>query len=271
LFPEVGITKQQVLDYYRHVAPKLLPFLHDRPVTLERLPEGLGEGRPRFWQKNTPAHYPDWIERINLPSEQGKPVHYVLVKDLASLLFLVNQGALTFHISFSRAQHLAEPDFVLFDLDPGEASFMDAVAVAKQLRHLLRADDREGFVKTSGKTGLHVLVSWREQGGFDAARAWALQMAQRVATGLPDQATVERSKAKRGRRVYVDVLQNALGHHVVPPYVLRAVPEATVSMPLAWRELTVALDPRRFTLDAALRRWARQQKDPLARLVKEWK
>jgi len=131
LFPDTGITKGDVLDFYRRIAKWLLPFLRDRPVTLERLPDGLGaSGKAHFWQKNTPGYYPDWIPRIDLPSERGKSVHYALVNDLNTLLYLVNQGTLTFHVWFSRIHDLDRPDCVLFDLDPGQASFQDAVTVA---------------------------------------------------------------------------------------------------------------------------------------------
>src|SRR5262249_1809500 len=122
MYPDVGITKGDVVDYYRRVAPRLLPFLKDRPCTLERLPAGLGEGVPHFWQKNTPASYPDWVPRVERPSEQGKPVHYVLVNDEETLLYLVNQGTLTFHPWMSRVAELDRPDYVLFDLDPGGAA-----------------------------------------------------------------------------------------------------------------------------------------------------
>ena len=119
---------------------------------------------PHFWQKRTPDYYPEWIKRVELPSERGKPVPYVLVNDEATLLYLVNQGTLTFHVGFSRLADLDRPDFVLFDLDPGQASFADAVAVAKALHELLQAEGHQAFVKTSGKTGLHVLVPWEQAG-----------------------------------------------------------------------------------------------------------
>jgi bifunctional non-homologous end joining protein LigD len=157
---------------------------------------------------------------------------------------------------------------VLFDLDPGQASFADAVAVAKALRAALRAEGHEAFVKTSGKTGLHVLVPWERAVEYAEARAWALSVAQRVVEALSDQATVERSKAKRGRRVYIDVIQNAMGHHAVPPYVLRAVPGAPVSTPLRWQELTPHLDPRAYNLKTIFRRLARQQHDPMTGLLR---
>jgi bifunctional non-homologous end joining protein LigD len=268
MYPEDGITKGEVIEFYRRIAPHLLPHLRDRPATLERLPEGVGNGRaPHFWQKNTPPSYPDWIPRVELPSEQGKTVSYVLVNDLETLLYLVNQGTLTFHVWFSRVEDLDRPDFVLFDLDPGQSAFGNVITVANQLHEVLTEEGSKAYVKTSGKTGLHVLVSWDAEGGYDEARAWAGHLAERVVEGLPDEATTERSKAKRGRRVYVDVLQNARGHHAVPPYVLRAVPGATVSTPLRWSEVTPDLDPARFNLKTIFRRLARLKRDPMAGLA----
>lgn len=266
MYPEDNITKGEVLEFYRRIAPRLLPYLRDRPATLERLPEGLAAGAPHFWQKNTPPSYPDWIARAELPSETGETVRYVLVNDLQTLLYLVNQGTLTFHVWFSRVGELDRPDFVLFDLDPGEATFADAVAVAREVHSVLKAEGIKAYLKTSGKTGLHVLVPWTGDGGHDEARAWAVEMAGRVVDAMPERATTERSKAKRGTRVYVDVMQNARGRHAVPPYVLRPVPGATVSTPLNWNELKAALTPARFTLKTIFRRLARQKRDPMAGL-----
>jgi bifunctional non-homologous end joining protein LigD len=189
------------------------------------------------------------------------------VNDEATLLYLVNQGTLTFHVGFSRIADLDRPDFVLFDLDPGRASFTDAVTAAKALHVALRMEGRRAFVKTSGKTGLHVFAPWERQTEYDEARSWALAMAQRVVDTLPDRATVERSKARRGKRVYIDVMQNAKGHHAVPPYVLRALPGAPVSTPLRWQELTPHLDPRGFNLKTIVQRLARQRHDPMDGLL----
>ncbi len=267
-FPEAGITKGDVFDYYRRVAPFLLPYLRHRPLTLERLPEGLTEGRAHFWQKNTPPSYASWLKRAELVSEAGKPVRYALVNDLPSLLYLVNQGAVTFHIWSSRISDPDHPDFVLFDLDPGGAALADAVVVAKQLHELLGQQGQKALVKTSGKSGLHVLVPWQREGDFDEARQWALDIARQAGDKLPHLATVEIRKAKRAGRVYIDVLQNARGHHAVPPYVVRAVQNASVSMPLQWRDLSPDLDPTRFTVRTVPRLLARQRRDPLAGLLK---
>lgn len=266
MFPKAGVTKGDVLRFYENIAEYLLPHLKDRPMTLERLPDGLnGPKAPRFWQKNTPSYYPAWIPRIELPSQEGRAVHYAIVNDADTLLYLVNQGAITFHPYLSRVEHLDRPDFVLFDLDPGEATFADAVKIAKKLHERLEGEKVESFVKTSGKTGLHVLSPWEQEGGFDKARGWALDVAEEVVKALPKIATTERSKARRKGRVYVDVMQNAEGKHVVPPYVLRATPRATVSAPLEWDELTAKLNPAKFTMDAVLKRAKRH--DPIAGLL----
>jgi bifunctional non-homologous end joining protein LigD len=264
MYPDACITKGDVFAYYERISDRLLPFLKDRPVTLERLPDGLdGATAPHFWQKNTPASYPEWIRRVDFPSEQGKSVQYALVNDTPTLLYLVNQGTLTFHVWSSRVQDPGRPDFVLFDLDPGEAGIAGAVEVARTLRSVLDEAGTEAVVKTSGKSGLHVITSWTQRGGYDEARAWARMIAEQVASSMPGRATVESRKAKRGGRVYIDVLQNARGHHAVPPYVLRAVPGAPVSTPLDWRELKEDLDPAAFNLKTIFRRLARRKSDPL--------
>src|SRR3954466_6473377 len=150
-FPEVGVTKGDVLQYYLGAADKLLPHLHDRPITLERMPDGVGEGKPRFWQKNTPDYYPSWGRRAELKNEDGKVVRYALVNDVDTLAYLVNQGAITFHPFLSRVKSLDRPDFVLFDLDPGGARFAAVVRIAKAIHEVLVEQQIQPLVKTSGK------------------------------------------------------------------------------------------------------------------------
>jgi bifunctional non-homologous end joining protein LigD len=272
MFPQVGISKGEVLRFYDRISARLLPHLRNRPATLERLPEGVKDGAaPHFWQKHIPSYYPTWIPRIELPTEDGRSVTYVLVNDRDTLLYLVNQGTLTFHVWLSRIHNLARPDFVLFDLDPSEVSFTKVMLVAKRVHKLLRSQRFSVFVKTSGKRGLHVLVPWEQRGGYAEAREWAKQLAQAVVAEVPDIASLEPRKAMRRGKVYVDVLQNVRGHHVAPPYVLRAVPQACVSTPLAWHELTSDLHPQRFTLRTFFRRLARQRRDPFAPLLEHYR
>jgi bifunctional non-homologous end joining protein LigD len=226
------------------------------------------EGAPHFWQKNTPEYYPRWIKRVKLPTEKGTSVSYTLVNDLRTLLYLVNQNVLTFHTWFSRVQKPDTPDFVLFDIDPHQSTFPNAVKVAKKLHEILDEEGIENFVKTSGKSGLHVLIPWNAKSGdFDQARGFAAAIAQRVADALPKIATTQRSINARGNRVYVDAMQNAKGKHAVPPYVLRATPAATVSMPLKWSELTSKLSPKKYDMKTALKIIARMKTDPLNALT----
>jgi bifunctional non-homologous end joining protein LigD len=256
MFPEAKLTKGDLLKYYDAVADKLLPYLRDRPVTLERLPDGVGEGKPQFWQKNSPDYYPNWIARFPLPNERGETVNYALVNDKATLLYLVNQGAVTFHPFFSTVGDLDHPTFVVFDIDPHQTTFANAVKVAKVLQKTLEAHKVKPLIKTTGKTGLHVMAPWK-RGGFDEARAWALEIATEVVAKIPDIATLERNIKKRGDRVYLDVMQNSPGKHAVPPYVVRTTPTATVSMPLNWTDLNARLDPKKFTIKTAMKRLKR--------------
>ena len=252
MFPEARLTKGDLLKYYDQVADKLLPYLRDRPVTLERLPDGVGEGKPHFWQKNSPDYYPDWIGRFPLPNERGETVNYAMVNDKPSLLYLVNQGAVTFHPFFSTADDPDHPTFVVFDIDPHQSTFANAVKVAKVLHKVLEARKVKPLLKTTGKSGLHVIAPWK-RGDFDKARAWALEIATEVVDQIPDIATLERNIKKRGDRVYLDVMQNSPGKHAVPPYVVRTTPTATISMPLKWTNLNAKLDPKKFTIKTAMR------------------
>jgi bifunctional non-homologous end joining protein LigD len=268
MFPEKGYTKGDVLHYYAAVARLLLAHLRNRPITLERLPDGVRPGAPHFWQKRTPSYYPDWIPRFETMSKEGKRVNYPLVNDERTLLYLVNQGTLTFHPWLSRTENIDHPDFVLFDLDLGTSTaFADLIKIAKELHKQLDAERVDNFVKTSGKTGLHLLARWTEPGGYDDARAWAFSMAGRVTESLPDIATIERRKSARHGKAYVDVMQNAKGHHVVPLYVLRAVSSATVSTPLKWSEVASRLTPARFDLKTAPKRFEHQKKDLMEALI----
>ena len=265
MFPQVNITKGDLLRYYQSVAKLILPHLDNRPMTLERMPEGLqSEKSPHFWQKNTPAYYPKWIPRVRLPTEDDRKVDYLLVNDEPALLWLVNQGVITFHPWFSTIDDPDRPTFVLFDIDPHQSTFANAVKVAKELHVVLEKEKIKSFVKTTGKTGLHVMTPWKQKGGFAEARGWAEKIADRVVAQIPDIATTERPIANRGQRVYLDVQQNSKGKHGVPPYVIRTTPQATISMPLDWKDLTARLDPKKFTVKTPVKRLERVDLNELA-------
>ena len=199
-FPADGITKGDVFHYYAEVADRLLPFLRDRPMTLERLPDGIGDGNPHFWQKHTRRTTRRGSRGFEFPTERGRTVQYVLVNDKATLLYLVNQGTLTFHPWLSRVDEPDRPGLRALRPGPGSGDVRDAVRQWPKSCAGLDEEGVESVPKTTRQAGLHVLTLWPEEGGgFDEAREWARSLAERVVEALPDLATVEIRKAKRGK------------------------------------------------------------------------
>jgi bifunctional non-homologous end joining protein LigD len=257
LYPDDGITKADLADYYRRVAGHMLPYLADRPIALERYPDGLsGE---RVFQKNVPRYYPEWIARVRVP-KQGGSLQHVLVKEPATLVYLANQACLTVHAFLSRADRLRHPDQLIFDLDPPGAEFQLARRVALDLRRLLEEELRlPTFVKTTGGDGLHVMVPLDRSEDFDAVRAFAAEVGRLLARRDPDRVTVEQRKQKRGNRLFVDVMRNAYAQTAVPPYAVRARTGAPVATPLDWEEVRdPRLRPDRFTMRSIFGRLARR-------------
>jgi bifunctional non-homologous end joining protein LigD len=260
---EEGLTKGDLLAYYRAIAPWLLPYLADRPLTLVRHPDGIA-GKS-FFQKDAPAWAPAWVRRETLWSEHGgREIRFFVVEDVESLLFVANLGAIPLHVQASRVADLAHPDWCILDLDPKDAPFRDVVAIARALHELGEEIGLPAYLKTSGSAGLHVLVPLGGRLTFEQARTLAELLAQVVVARHADIATLERRVADRGGRVYVDTGQNGHGRLLVAPFSVRALPGAPVSMPLRWSELGPRLDPRRFTIRNALARLRRLGVDPLA-------
>jgi bifunctional non-homologous end joining protein LigD len=260
-FPAVGLTKGDVLDYYRGVAPYLLPHLADRPLVMERWPEGVVDGH--FYQKDAPAYFPEWLKReaVHYP-HSGKTDHHPLVSDVADLLYLVNLGTLTLHTFLSRTDDLDHPDILVIDLDPPEEAadaegFRLAVHSAFLVREELGRLGLEPFVKTSGKRGLHLALPLDRRLDYQQARESLTQLFERLSSAYPDRLTRDIRKAKRGGRVYLDALRMALGATVVPAYVVRATPSATVSMPVTWDELPGLESGAAFDITNAPARLAR--------------
>jgi len=259
-FPQVGITKGELLAYYHDVAPFLLPHLRDRPLTLERYPEGV-EGES-FYQKDVPSYYPEWLRTFSKKYERaGKLVHHPLVDDLADLLYLVNLGTLTFHTILARIDDPTHPDVLVIDVDPPAAgdeepssAFDRAREAAHLLRDQLREEGLEPLVKTSGKRGLHLGLPLDGSLDFAQVRDVLATLFEKAIARRPELLTQEARKEKRGDRVYLDALRMAHGASVVPPYVVRPTPVASVSMPLTWEELDALEDPLVFTVRTAMER-----------------
>ena len=255
-------TKGDLIEYYRAVAPWILPYLRDRPVVLTRYPNGI-DGKS-FFQKDAPSWVPDWIRTETLWSKHAqREIHYFVCEDEDALAYLANLGTIPLHIWSSRIETLSQPDWIVLDLDPKGAPFEHVVRVAKAIHALCRDLELRSFVKTSGQAGLHILIPLAGACTYEQSRALAQLLAKVIESELPDIATTHRSIDKRGGKVYLDYVQNAHGRLIVAPYSVRPWPQAPVSMPLRWSEVTGKLDTTRFTIKTALRRLRRQASDPL--------
>ncbi|WP_411133347.1 non-homologous end-joining DNA ligase [Streptomyces sp. C10] len=234
LFPDDGLTKADVVGYYRRVAASMVPQLRGRPLMLERLPEGLGG--PQFMQKDTPAHYPDWIRRAEVTKEGGTVTHTVC-DEKATLLFLADQAFLTFHRWLSRAARPEHPDRLVFDLDPPGPDFEAVREAARQLCGLLDELGLPAVLMTTGSKGLHVIVPLDGKSDFDTVRGFAQEAAAVLAERHPDRLTTAVRKKSRGNRLYLDVQRNAYAQTAVAPWSLRAKPGAPVAVPISRAQL----------------------------------
>ena len=247
-WPADGITKGDLCSYYEAIATVLLPHLRDRPVTLVRFPDGI-EGKS-FFQWRIPDKAPPWVRSLRLRSdkEDGKEVSTILINDLSSLMYVANLGCIPLHVIASKAGALDICDFLTLDLDVELASLQAAIPIALTIRHVLDEAGLRGFPKTSGKTGIHVLVPLGSGLPFDVARQLLELVARIVLQRHPQEATMERRKEKRGQRVFIDVGQTGRLRTIVAPYSVREAPGAPVSTPLSWDEVSLSLDPSSFNI-----------------------
>jgi bifunctional non-homologous end joining protein LigD len=262
LFPADGLTKADIADYYENVSEWMLPHVRDRPLSLMVFPGGIeGQG---FFQKNTPAHYPDWIKRVEA-EKRGGTVNHAVVSSADTLVYLVGQNTITPHVWLSRADRLRQPDRIVFDLDPAPGADFTAVRrAARQTGELLREIGLEPFAQVTGSKGIHVWTPLRRRATFEEVKPFARSAAELLASRYPDELTTEFRKAERGGRILVDVLRNAYAQTAVPPYALRPRPGAPVATPIAWEELSDSkLRADRWTATNVLRR-LRSKGDPWA-------
>jgi bifunctional non-homologous end joining protein LigD len=257
-------TKGDLLDYYRAVAPALLPYLRDRPVVLDRYPDGV-DGKS-FFQKNAPEKVPSWVRVERAVGEDGEETRAFVCDDLDTLLYLVNLGTIPLHLASSRVASREHPDWSILDLDAKDAPFAQAVAVARAAGALCRELGLPAYVKTSGASGLHVLLPLGGRVTHDQSRQFAELLARVLAAEAPAIASVARLPRARAGKVYVDFLQNGRGKLLVAPYSVRPRPGAPVSTPLAWAELAEGLDPADSNLDTVPPRVAAGE-DPWAGLL----
>jgi len=253
LYPAARVTKGDVLTYYIRVAPLLLPFLQDRPLTMHRFPDGFGgEG---FFEKDAPAGTPEYVDIFtHFSKTAGRDVHFIVCDNLDTLIWIANLASLEIHIALSTAGSFESPDFLLFDIDPEPPlRFDDVIDVAHIVREQLEGAGLQPFVKTSGKKGVHIVVPLIPGYRFSEAREFAHRMGKEIARTAPHVVS-EFPRSRDPGTIFIDYLQNAHGKTMVAPYSLRATPGATVSAPLRWEELRHGVRPEDFNIKTMLSR-----------------
>jgi bifunctional non-homologous end joining protein LigD len=258
-FPENGITKGEVIDYYDRIAEVMLPHVRDRFMSMHRFPDGI-DGM-HFYQKETPDYFPDWIRTMEVEKKEGVNCQ-VVIQEPATLAYLAQQACLTPHIWLSRVDAPRKPDRIVFDFDPSrpwDQAFAAVRTAAQRLRTLLHELGLASFVMTSGSRGLHVHVPIQRRHDFDEVKPFARAVAELLSARYPDDLTTEIRKNKRKDRIFVDFLRNEYAQTAVAPYALRARPGAPVATPLEWDELSVSgMGPRKYALKNIFRRLSRK-------------
>ena len=247
LFPDDGISKGELAAYYEAIAPLMIPHIRGRPVTMERYPSGIGA--KGFMHKNVSKGFPAWLERIEAPKKDGT-VHYPVVQDTRSLLWIANQNCITPHVWISRAPHLYQPDVCVIDLDPSKADEPDVLrSAALGVRDLLAEIGLTSWVKTSGSKGFHIVVPLDGKAGFGNVSRFAHALAGELIARSPDTLTQEFAKKDRGGKILLDVGRNGYSATFAAPYAVRPKPGAPVSAPCTWEEVERGdVGPRSFTL-----------------------
>jgi bifunctional non-homologous end joining protein LigD len=260
LFPEDGITKQDLAEYYAAMAPLMVPHLRGRPLMLQRFPNGID--RPGFMQKDA-SRLPDWVHRVEVRKEGGTVVH-AIADEPATLVHVANQSCVTVHAWLSRVGHLEAPDQLMFDLDPSTEGFGQVRDAALAVRDLLDELHLPAYVKTTGSRGLHVVSPLDGGAGIEEVRGFARDVAEVLVARMPSALTVEWSKERRQGRLYVDILRNGYAQTAVAPYSVRPLRGAPVAVPLRWEELDEpGFDVRGHTLRSVPDR-VRREGDPWA-------
>jgi DNA ligase D-like protein (predicted polymerase)/DNA ligase D-like protein (predicted 3'-phosphoesterase) len=254
-WPDEKYTKGDLLEYYEHIAPYILPYLKDRPLSLKRNPNGIQE--EGFFHKDAGDIAPDWMKTKEIYSEStDKMINYLVCNDVESLLFIANLGCIEMNPWNSTIDEQDKPDYIVMDIDPSEQNTFDEVIdVALTIREILTEAGVEGYCKTSGSSGLHIYVPFGQKYTYEESKDFAHILATIVTERLPELTTIERSLSKRKKnQIYVDYLQNRRGQTLASAYSVRPKPGATVSAPLEWSEVKHGLKPGDFTIKNMMKR-----------------
>ncbi|HEY0190228.1 MAG TPA: non-homologous end-joining DNA ligase [Kofleriaceae bacterium] len=265
-----GITKGDLIAYLAVASEWMLPHVGSRPLTIVRCPDGLnGKARACFFQKHVLPGAPAAIGRVAVPESDGDSSTYMQVHDMPGIVALAQLGTLEIHSWGSHADHIEQPDVMVFDLDPDEGLAWDQVALAAiELRGRLRKLHLDSFVKTTGGKGLHVVVPFDRGPSWDEVKAFTMGIAEAMERDEPERFTSNMAKVKRKGKIFVDYLRNGRGATFIAPYSPRARPGAPVAVPITWDELAEGVDPQAFTTQTVPRRLAQLAADPWAELAR---
>lgn len=235
IYPKDKITKRKILEYYQNNADLLLPYFKDRPITLERFPNGIKEDG--FYQKNASYFFPKWIKTLPIFKKNKESINLILCNNRTSLIYLVNLAAISFHLWLSKKDNLSKPDRLIFDLDPSSDNFKDVIKAAKILKKILEDLNLNPFVMTTGSKGLHVVVPIKREKEFSFTHEMSKKIALLAFEKEPDLLTLKMAKKLRKKRVFIDYVRNSYGQTTIAPYSLRPISKAPIATPLYWEEL----------------------------------
>jgi bifunctional non-homologous end joining protein LigD len=266
-FPDAGLTKGDVIDYYADVAEVMVPHMKRYGVSMQRFPDGLQGGS--FYNKDAPDYFPDWIKTVNFPKEEGGSFNAPIVDSKAALVYMADQAVLTPHLYLARTDDLRHPDKMIYDLDPPEGTedFDLVREAALDIRSVMDALDLMAWVQTTGSKGYHVVIPLDRSADFDEVRQFAHDVALVLVRRHEEKYTLEQRKKKRRERIFLDVLRNSYGATTVAPYGVRARPGAPVATPLDWDELKTGADPQEWTIENISDRLA-QKDDPWSGMMR---
>lgn len=251
LYPEVGFTKAQIIDYYARIAPVMIPHVAGRCITLRRWPNGVDQ--QSFFEKRCPGHRPGWVSTALGPGDGDEGIDYCRIDEPASLVWTANLAALELHSPMARCVDIESPTMLVFDLDPGEpATITECCQVALVLREILATVDLECVAKTSGSKGMQVYIPLNTPHTHKHASSFALAVGQMAVRQLPNLVLVEMTKALRTGKIFVDWSQNSRHKTTIAPYSLRARPRPTVSTPIGWDEVADGADGADMVFDAEM-------------------
>lgn len=254
-FPKDGITKGDIVNYYKEAADLILPYLKNRPQSMNRFPNGIAA--PSFYQKDIDVHKtPSWLQTESIFSESNNAdIDYLICNDKATLLYMANLGCIEMNPWNSTLKKIDNPDWVVIDIDPDKQDFAEVVRTALTVKEVLDELETDCYCKTSGATGLHVYIPLAAKYNYDTVKIFAELISREVHARLPETTSLERSIKKRSHKIYIDYLQNRKGQTLAAPYSVRPKPGATVSTPLEWSEVNPKLSPSQFTIKNVMQRF----------------